>query len=365
MKRTRELGSLDAGKRTLAELGDDWWRLHAEPNLAARTLTVYASLWDVHILPRLGALPLRELRPETCHAFAADLAAAGVGPAARRKALALLSSVLEHAVEWGQIASNPAARVRKPSARRVRVVRPPAPAAVEAMRSSLIASQRLRDATLVSVLAYAGLRPGEALALRWEDVGQRTLLIEPAVAAGEIQSTKTGQRRSVRLLSPLRSDLAAWRLASGRPPVGDLLFARTDGRPFTETDWRHWRRRVFEPVAQTAGLSNARPYDLRHAYVSLLMREGASIVEVARQAGHSPTMTLDTYGHVFAELERAEKVSAEAEIRRARDELVPVSYLEEGLVEDGRAETPANKQAQHRTRTDDPFLTMEVLYQLS
>ncbi len=43
------------------------------------------------------------------------------------------------------------------------------------------------------------------------------------------------------------------------------------------------------------------------------MREGASIVEVARQAGHSPTMTLDTYGHVFAELEGAEKVSAEAE----------------------------------------------------
>ena len=116
---------------------------------------------------------------------------------------------------------------------------------------------------------------------------------------------------------------------------------------------------MFGPAAEAAGLANARPYDLRHAYVSLLIREGVSVVEVARQAGHSPTMALDTHGHVFAELEGAEKVSAEAEIRRARDELVPVSYLEEPAPADGDRKTPANPQAQHRTRTDDPFLTMD------
>jgi hypothetical protein len=50
----------------------------------------------------------------------------------------------------------------------------------------------------------------------------------------------------------------------------------------------------------------------------LLIAERRTIIEVARQAGHSPTMTLDTYGHVFDELEDAEPVTAEELIRQAR-----------------------------------------------
>lgn len=62
-KRTGELAALDAGKETLAEFGEEWWRLYAEPNLAATTLQVYAVLWDAHVLPRLGSYQLRELTP--------------------------------------------------------------------------------------------------------------------------------------------------------------------------------------------------------------------------------------------------------------------------------------------------------------
>jgi hypothetical protein len=61
-----------------------------------------------------------------------------------------------------------------------------------------------------------------------------------------------------------------------------------------------------------------RPYDLRHAFCSLLIAEGASVVEVARQAGHAPTMTLDTYAHVMADLDGAERVPDEVAIRAAR-----------------------------------------------
>jgi len=70
---------------------------------------------------------------------------------------------------------------------------------------------------------------------------------------------------------------------------------------------------------RAAGLkAPLRPYDLRHAFVSLLLAEGANVVEIARQAGHSPTMTLSTYAHLFDEAAGAERVSAEDEIRRAR-----------------------------------------------
>jgi integrase len=70
------------------------------------------------------------------------------------------------------------------------------PSVVESIRSTLIAAGRGSDATLVSVMAYAGLRPGEALALRWRHVGDRTLRIEAAVALGQEKGTKAGAVRT-------------------------------------------------------------------------------------------------------------------------------------------------------------------------
>jgi integrase len=84
-----------------------------------------------------------------------------------------------------------------------------APAVVERVRDHLLARGDRRSATLVSVLAYAGVRPGEALALTFGDVRQRTILVERSVSLGEIKETKTGRLRSVRLLPPLADDLSA------------------------------------------------------------------------------------------------------------------------------------------------------------
>ncbi len=224
--------------------------------------------------------------------------------------------MLQRAVVWGRIPSNPVAPIRKPAQRRTRSVRPIPPAKVEEVRGVLLARGRLCDATLVSVLAYAGLRPGEALALRWGEIGERTILVDRAVALGDVKATKTGRRRSVRLLTPLAADLAEWRLACGRPADDALVFPRRDGRAWTEEDWRNWRQRVFAPAAQAAGLDRFRPYDLRHSFVSLLFAEGRTLIEVARQAGHSPTMALATCGHVIEEFEGAERRQAEDTCRR-------------------------------------------------
>jgi integrase len=138
------------------------------------------------------------------------------------------------------------------------------------------------------------LRPGEALALRWGDVGERTILVDRAAALGEVKETKTGKRRSVRLLPPLAADLAEWRLACGRPDDDALVFPKKDRLVWTGEDWRNWRQRVFAPVASAVGLDRFRPYDLRHSFVSLLFAEGRTVIEVARQAGHSPTMARAT-----------------------------------------------------------------------
>ncbi|MDQ2984066.1 MAG: site-specific integrase [Actinomycetota bacterium] len=332
LRRRRRLGEpelLDAGRETLADFAREWWSVYAEPNLARKTRKVYADLWGRHVLCRLGGAELRRITPEVVESFQAELRKAGVGDPTILKTLALLQGILQRAVVWRRIQSNPVAAIKKPSQRRKRVVRPIAPQTVEALRESLLARRRLGDAALVSVLAYAGLRPGEALALQWRDVQERTLIVERAVALGDLKETKTGQTRSVRLLAPLAADLAEWRLACGRPADFELVFQTRAGRLWADHDWRNWRKRIFTPAAEAAGLGGFRPYDLRHSFVSLLLAEGRSVLEVAKQAGHSPTMALATYGHVIEELEGAEKLPAEEVIRRAREELVRTTFARE------------------------------------
>ena len=60
------------------------------------------------------------------------------------------------------------------------------------------------------------------------------------------------------------------------------------------------------------------PYDLRHSFTSLLLHEGRSVIYVARQLGHSATLTMRTYGHVIEELDDAPRISAEDSILAAR-----------------------------------------------
>lgn len=287
-KRTGEIALLDAGKESLATFGEDWWRLYAEPNLAATTLKTYATMWDAYVLPHLGSRPLRDLTPTVINRFRLELEARGVGRMSIAKTMTLLQGVLQRACEWKRLASNPVRAVRKPRPAPRRSVTPLSPETVEQMRLWLLNRQLVRDATLVSELAYAGRRPGEAFALTWGNVRERTLLIEAAVSLGAVAETKTRRRRTVRTLAPLAQDLAGWRLRAGRPPDAALLCPAHDGKPWSPDDWKNWRRRVFRPAAATAGVPDARPYDLRHSFVSLLIAEGHNIVEVARQAGHSP-----------------------------------------------------------------------------
>ena len=319
IRRRKQLGELarfEQGKVTLDEFAREWWERYASTELARKTQERYASIWDLHVLPRLGGLQLRQLTPGLVAEFQSELRATGVGEPTIRKTLSLLQAVCRDAVTWGRLESNPVKPVRKRAVVRRRAVWPLPPEAVEQLRRQMPSD---RDAALVSVLAYAGLRPGEALALTWGHVGERTILVERAVSYGEVKSTKTRATRSVRILAPLKVELGELRLRYGRPADHELVFPGHRGRPWDDDDWKNWRRRAFAAAAKQAGLTDVRPYDLRHSFVSLLIAEGRSIVDVARQAGHSATMALDTYGHVFDELDGAEKIVPEQAIIEARN----------------------------------------------
>ena len=330
IKRNKRLGSsidMDAGKETLAEFGKEWWRAHAEPNLRENTRKRYASLWDCHVLPRLGAVRLRDISPKVVDEFKVALLADGASAGTVRKVLILLQGVLRLATTWERIPRNPVISIKKPPQQTQREIKPLTPSKVEAIRQALIEQSKetgLRDATFVSIQAYGGCRPGEALGLVWGKVRQRTLWVRDSNSPEA--DTKTGNHRTVDLLGPLAKDLTEWRLFCGRPEDDDLVFPKLrskDGpiddarQKWTKEDYDNWRDRVYGPIAEEVGASKY-PYDLRHSFVSLLIHEGRSIPEVARQAGHSVQTCLDNYAHVFEEFDPAERVSAEEEIQRAR-----------------------------------------------
>jgi integrase len=314
--RRRQLGglaALDAGRQTLDEFVTLVWAPIYAVTLAAKTRQHYANLYDHHISPDLGHIALRELRPERIARWQADRLAVGAGPVAVRHALDMLGSVLQRAFEAEHIAANPVRLVRRARRPRREEVRPLAPVAIEHMRA--VAS--LRDATLISVLAYAGLRPSEALALPWPDVRARTLLIQRALSIGQADDTKTRHHRTVRLLAPLHEDLASWRrVAPGR----SLVFPGHDGRPWSLPAYQSWRRRAFRRAITAARAMEATPYTLRHSFASLLLHEGRSVIYVARQLGHDARLTLSRYGHVIEELDDQPRLEAEAAIEAARNE---------------------------------------------
>jgi integrase len=267
------LAALDSGRISLAEYVINTWGPAYWSNLARKTQLHYEQLLNKHVLPELGPLELRAITPETIARWQADRVAAGHGRVAIRHSFDLLGSILQRAFESGQVQTNPARAVRKAPRPRRAEVRPLAPATIERMR----AASNPRDATLISVLAYAGLRPGEALALQWRDIRDQTILVERAVSLGEEKDTKTAAHRTVRLLQPLASDLREWRLRSGRPAGKALVFPSATGTPWSLAAYQSWRRRAFRRALDGAEVEHARPYEYADVGVMpMSVRRGCS-----------------------------------------------------------------------------------------
>ncbi len=311
-KRRKQLGALASGvlqsRQTLAEfVEEEWWPRHALVRLSPETRRRYLEVWGTHLLDRVGPYELREFTPLIVEDLRDGLAQGGVGAPTQRKALMLLQAILRRAVVHGLIPANPVQLVAKPKQAPTQTPAPLSPQTIERIRSRL----RGRDAMIVSLLAYAGLRPIEDRGARWGELRGGTL---------HVFATKTGRSRDIELLPPLRRDLAEWRLACGSPSGDELIVARPTGGEWTREDWANWRRRVWRPAAEAAGVEgDLRPYRLRGSFVSLLLWEGRSLPYVAEQAGHSIATLAKHYAGTIRELERRPRVPAGQAILEARN----------------------------------------------
>lgn len=158
------------------------------------------------------------------------------------------------------------------------------------------AREDVQDAELVRVAAYAGLRRGELVALRWRDVDfvGRKITVRRALSGDtELRSTKSRRFREVPL--PDQAASALDRLSRRREYIGpdDYVFANRFGRRLDPSALR----RRFERARDAAGLEPLRFHDLRHTYGSLLVAGGIDLASVKAAMGHSRITATERYLH--------------------------------------------------------------------
>lgn len=326
-KETGRVAQVDADLQRFHELASE--HMAAEgPNWSERTKATYASLWRAHVKTHdLRDMPLRSITPEVVEGFRDDLRSAGVGESSILKLMMLCQSIHERGVRFGRAPMNPWKVVKKPKAKAAKTAKVIGPDGVEDIRAELTGEY----AVFASVLAYSGMRPGEARALRWGDIGKRTIHVREGVNPdGSEKGTKTEKTRSVRLLAPLAEDLAAWRAACGRPADGALIFPMPSGGAWPESKYQSFRSKVFKRAAERAGVNIGSPYDLRHSAASLWLHEGVNPVQVAAWMGHSLAELSKTYAHVIGELDPDDRRPAVDMIRAARKGRdIPVTWLDD------------------------------------
>lgn len=316
-----------------------WLRTWFESNsqVWARSTSIRrASVINRWIIPYLGDVRLRDLGAARVREWRDGITAAGSTAGNTANVMRVLSAALGAAVGDDKLPANPMGNVKRPPA-----IREPCHALsaeqAERVRAELPTQ---RDRVLRRLMYAAGLRPEEALALRWSDllglsrVGA-VLKVDRVWVAGEFRNTtKTRVGRDVPVVAPLAADLVDL-LAECSPTASDALVCPSGAG--TPVNPNNWRARVFNAAAEAAGVSWATPYTGRHTYISLQIHAGLSPVTVAAYAGNSPDVIWRHYAREFERSRTAEAVPLEGALRGARRAIakarVPAVFPELQVVE--------------------------------
>lgn len=283
------------------------------------TYANYAYISRNHISPAIGRVKLKSLTPAQVRGFYGDKARTHLSAATVKKMHVVLRKALAQAVSDGLIPRNAADGVRPP-----RVSAPGEeinPLDSEECDAFLEASRGERFEALYVLAIHCGLREGELLALRWEDMdldsGKPALLVRRTLTRGEDgrgwvvgASTKSGKGRRVRLTRRAVSALKDHRKRqleermrlAGLWSDQNLVFASETGSLFNPSNLRN---RSFRRVKALSGVrEDLRFHDLRHTCATLLLGQGVNAKVVSEMLGHaSITITLNTYSHVLPDMQ--------------------------------------------------------------
>jgi integrase len=240
------------------------------------------------VLPRLGHMRLEDIRPKDVQALVDRLVQEKCAAATIDSALTPLRALYRRAVARGEVNTNPTLRIEKPAVRcKVRVVATP----VEAVER--LAALDAPGRPLWATAFYAGLRRGELVALRWEDVDLATGVIHVRrgwdAVEGEIAPKSRQGRRAVPIPAVLPDYLVQHRMSS-----------MDDGRVFSHDRWVRTQAQRAGKRWTDQGHGRLTLHDARHTYASLMIAAGVNAKALSTFMGHANIgITLDLYGHLM------------------------------------------------------------------
>jgi integrase len=300
--------TFDAENMTAGEYLDRWLNDSDRDSVRTSTYERHEQIVRLHLKPVLGHVKLAKLTPAHVQGLYRDKLDSGLSPATVQKIHSVLHKALAQALKWNMIARNAADAVKAPRP----VPEEMRPLSPDEARKLIEAASGDKLEALYVLAVHTGMRQGELLALKWEDIDlnegiihiKRTLARSGGrIALGE-PKTK-GSRRTVHLtgaaVEALRSHLE--RQLEDIERLGDLY--RDHGLVFTSQvgtliNPTNLRRRSFAPLLERAGLPKIRFHDLRHTCATLLLTRNVHPKYVQELLGHATvSITLDTYSHVI------------------------------------------------------------------
>lgn len=288
------------------------WLAHMESRVRPRTYADYEGVVNNHLVPALGKVRLVKLTVGGVQEML-DAKAKEFSPRTVAKIRAVLRQALAYAVTWGELPRNPAVAAEPPRQQKYRI----SPFTKEEAGQFLEAARGERLEALYTTVLALGLRRGEALGLKWDDIdldngsltvnralqrqtGKGLVFVEPK--SEESLRTIALPGFAVESLKEHRKRLNEERLKAGPEwEEYDLVFPSERGTPLAPDNLH----RSFHRILERAKLRRVRFHDLRHAAATFLLAQGLPPRVIMETLGHSQiSLTMNTYSHVSAELQR-------------------------------------------------------------
>jgi len=291
---------------------------YAQRQLKSKTVDGYTKLLQ-KINNAIGHIRLCDLKTSHLNAFYSYLHEGGMNrrtggllsASSIRGYHRVISSILTKAVKWGFIASNPALNAEPPKIGR----REAAYLDEDDVRRllTLLHNEPIKYRAMVSFSLLSGLRRGELLGLRWQDVDFDSETISVVQTSSYVKGrgvyvSTPKNESSVRPLKLSKSTIALlneykkWQ--DGQKVIYGIKWNLTDGRVFTSEDGvvinPDSLSRWFKCFIKKHGFPNISLHSLRHTYASILIADGTPIVVVSKRLGHAQVSTTsDIYSHLI------------------------------------------------------------------
>jgi integrase len=306
-------------QQTLGKFLDEWLANVVSQSRRPTTHEIY-SYAVKRIKKHIAHIQLAKLTAQHVQGMLTLLAADGYSPTTIDRARDVLINALNQAMTWELVSRNVAKQATPPK------VEPYQPRVLSQQEAQKLLTTAAGDrlGALYRVGLSLGLRRGEVLGLRWDDIDFEAKTLQVAnnlqLIGGKLvlvpPKTKESRRTlslSPRLISALREHKARQlleQMVAGASWKGqNLVFCTSIGTPIAPRNLL----RSYKALLGRAGLPDMRFHDLRHSFVTLLLAQGESLKVVQELAGHSdPRITQQIYQHVTSDQKRQAVVRMDA-----------------------------------------------------